>query len=263
LPRLFADRLGVGVQSPEAYQGALAVAVGLLLASALPNMFLRLPTGRRAQAARARLAVREPRKVIKLLIPTVAGALAGGMFAPFVNVFWRVSYRFDDQSIGQIFAASALIITGLGMCAPALSRRWGAVRVMVVTQAVAVGGLVLFGFSPWLALALAGYLGRDVLTNLSRPLSAQFLMDQSAVEERATVSALSTMGFNLAWGVGSWASGIWQTQGQFNLVYGLSAGIFMASAWLLQWLFGSGQSAPAPSTGPAAVPSIAVGMPAE
>ncbi len=263
LPRLFGMWWHIGAESPAAYQGALAVGVGLMSASALPLFFLEAPRGHHAHTARPRLTVRDRMKVARLLLPSLLGALGGGMFVPFVNVFWKVAHNLNDATIGQIFALSALVMTGVGLVAPMLSRRWGIVRVMVVTQLLSVVGLLLFGFSPWFILALVGFLGRDVLMNLSRPLFGQFQMEETAVEERAAVSSLSTMAFNLSWGAGSWISGVWQTQGQFALVFLASAAFFLAAVGSLQGLFGNDrlpEESPEPS--PASRP-IAFGPAAE
>jgi MFS family permease len=263
LPKLFGDLLSVGPESPGAYQGALGVGVALMFASAIPLFFLETPKRRHTHTARPRLAVRDRVHVFRLLIPTLLGAAGGGVLVPFVNVFWKLSHNLSDATIGQIFALSALLMTALAVLAPMLGRRWGVVRVMVVTQLASVVGLILFGFSPWFLLALVGYLGKDVLTNLSRPLFGQFQMERSPVEERAAVSSLSTMVFNLAWGAGSWVSGLWQTQGQFSLVFVVSALFYFASVASLQVLFGRTKRSEAASEGLAANLAIAIGSPAE
>lgn len=263
LPRLFGSILGATAESPAAYQGALAVGVVLMFASAVPLFFLETHKGRHAHAIRPRLTVRDRSKLIKLLIPTLLGAAGGGVFVPFVNVFWKLSHNLSDDSIGQVFAASALLMTGLGLLAPVMSKRWGVVRVMVVTQFISVVGLVLFGFSPWFMVTLGGYLGRDVLMNLSRPIFGQFQMEESAVDERAAVSSLSTMVFNLSWGVGSWVSGIWQTQGLFALVFLVSAAFYLASVVSLQILFGRKRHHDGSSEVTAGSSAIAVGSSAE
>ncbi len=264
LPRLFGVWFNVGAESPAAYQGALWVGTGLLFVSALPLVFLKATRHSHAHTGRPRLAVREPRKVARLLLPTLIGAAGGGMFIPFVNVLWKVSFHMNDATIGQILAVSALLVTVMSMFAPPLTRRWGLVRVMVVSQVLSVVGLLAFGFSPWWMVALVAYLGRDALVNLSRPLNVQFQMEHSLVEERAAVSSLSTMFFNLAWGLGSWVSGIWQTEGQFALMFGVCAGFYLGSALLLQTLFGN-ERKPEPELKPeAATPRVVtMGVPAE
>jgi MFS family permease len=188
-------------------------------------------------------------------------ALGAGMFVPFTNVFWKISYSLDDDTIGQIFAVSALIMTGVTVVAPMLTRRWGLVRVLSITRVFAVVGLLGFGFSPWFMLALVGFLGRDILMNLSRPLTDQFQMEQTAVEERAIVSSLSVMVFNLAWAAASGVSGIWQTQGNFTWVFVASGGFYLLSVWLLYVFFGK---SPAPiSEDVAAHSTIVYGTTAE
>ena len=263
LPRLFAAFLNVGAESPAAYQGALAVGVALMFASTIPLFLLKAPDGRHAHTARPRLTVKDRVKVLRLLLPTLLGGAGGGMLVPFVNVFWKLSHNLSDASIGQIFAISALLMTGLGLFAPVLSRRWGIVRVMVVSQVLSIAGLLLFGFSAWFIIALLGYLGRDVLTNLSRMLFGQFQMEESDIQERAAVSSLSTMVFNLSWGVGSWVSGMWQTEGQFALVFVVSAVFYLASVGSLHGLFSQDRGLERAAEIVPANQTVAIGAPAE
>lgn len=238
MPRWFAGMFRVSAESPQAYQGALAVSAVLMLASALPFLLMRREPKKRTRAVRPRLMINNRAHVAKLLTPYMIGAFGAGMFVPFANVLWKTTQHVSDATIGNIFALSALVMACFGMFSPMLARRFGRVRVMVVAQGVAVIGLLAFGFSPIFGIALAGYLLRDVLLNMTRPLFSQFMMDASEPMERAAVSALATMGFNLAWGVSSWLSGMWQTENNLAWVFVASAGFYLVSTIALQWVFG-------------------------
>lgn len=259
LPRILGGWLQVAPESPEAYRAALGIAVVLILFSAVPFLFVvNAPqNGKQEHIGRPRLVIQNRGMAARLVIPIMIGALAGGMFVPFANVFWRDLHDVGDGTIGMIFAASALIMAMAGMFSPMLGQRFGMVRVMVGMQAVAVIGMLVFGFSPWLTIALAGFLARDVLMNLTRPLSGHFMMEQSAPQERAALSAISTMAFSLAWGVGSFISGNWQTSGQYSWVFGVSAFFYAISLVLLFVFF---QEKSATSQG---IPTAAMGSPAE
>lgn len=238
LPRWFGERLGAGAESAQAYQGALYVSAGLMFLSAVPFFFIRQKRNdKSAHPARPRLSIEHPRGVAKLLTPYIVGAVGAGMFVPFANVLWKTTQNVSDATIGTIFALSALLMVGGGMFVPALSKRVGQVRVMVIFQSAAVVGLLAFGASPFLGIALVAYLTRDVLMNLVRPIWGQFMMERSAPAERAAVSALATMGFNFAWGVSSWISGVWQSDNQLLWVYAGSAGFSVVAIVALQYLF--------------------------
>lgn len=238
LPRWFANVWGVGAESPVAYQSSLAVSAVLMLSSLIPLLFLARPTSRLASAVRPRLIMHDRMRATKLLTPYIIGALGAGMFVPFANVLWKLTQHIPDATIGTIFAFSALVMALFGMVSPMLTRRLGLVRVMVAAQGFSVLGLLAFGFSPIFGIALAGYLMRDVLTNMTRPLFSQFMMDASDPMERASISAFATMGFNLAWGVSSWVSGALQTENQLTYVFLGSAAFFLLSTVTLQWFFG-------------------------
>jgi MFS family permease len=239
LPRWIGEWIGVGAESPVAYQGALYLSAGLMILSAVPFLFIRAKEGEKHLAHVApRYRVRKPLPIAKLLAPYIVGALSAGMFVPFANVLWRTTQHVSDETIGNIFALSAILMVGAGIVSPMVTRRLGAARAMVLYQSVAVGGLLAFGFVPLFSVALFGYLVRDVLMNLVRPIYGQFMMDHSEPAERAAVSALATMGFNLAWGVSSWVSGEWQSANQFVWVIAASAALSIVAIGLMQYFFG-------------------------
>lgn len=249
MPRWFGNLLGVGAESPQAYQGALAVSAVLMLASALPFLLIRKNPTKPAHAVRPRLQLANRAQATKLLIPFIIGAFGAGMFVPFSNVLWKTTQNVSDATIGIIFALSALAMAVFGMTSPMLTTRFGEVRVMVLAQGLGVIGLLIFGFSPIFGIALMGYLTRDVLMNMTRPLYNQFMMDRSQPMERAAISALATMGFNLAWGVSSWVSGVWQTENQLVWVFLASAGFFLASTIALHLFFATPHQKPHPEQG--------------
>lgn len=249
LPRWFAGLWNAGAESAAAYQGALYVSAALMFLAGVPFFFIQnKPAEKNAHAAPPRWMVRQKLPAVKLLTPYIIGALGAGMFVPFANVLWKTTQQASDAMIGNIFALSALIMVGAGMFAPALSRRFGPVRVVVVLQGAAVVGMLAFGFAPFLGIALAGYLARDVLMNLARPVFGQFMMDQSDPAERAAVSALGTMGFNLAWGISSWVSGVWQSENQFAPVFVASAGFGLLATFLFHRFHGNSEKIRAAQT---------------
>lgn len=241
LPHWFGERLGVGAGAPQAYQAVLYLSAALMVLSAAPFLFIRSNEKSKHPAhVSARWMVRQPKPVAALLTPYIIGAIGAGIFVPFANVLWKTTQGASDEMIGNIFALSALLMVGAGVACPALVKRFGAVRAMLALQIIATAGLVAFGFAPFIGVALVGYLARDVLMNLMRPVYGQFMMEQSDATERATVSALATMGFNLAWGVGSWVSGMWQTAELVSLVFAASAAFSALAIGAMFLLFGSG-----------------------
>lgn len=230
LPGWFGEWFGVSGDAPQAYRAALSVSAGLMVLSAAPFLFIR-PVGREKHLApvKPRWMVRQPKPVAALLAPYIIGAIGAGMFVPFANVLWKTTQGASDEQVGNIFALSALLMVAAGIASPALVKRLGQVRAMLALQITATVGLLAFGFAPLLGAALVGYLARDVLMNLMRPIYGQYMMEHCDAVERATVSALATMGFNLAWGIGSWVSGIWQTGEQAAIVF-ISSAAFSALA---------------------------------
>ena len=90
--------------------------------------------------------------------------------------------------MGTLFSAASLF-TGLSILAsPWLAHRLGGrIKAIVYAQAASLVFLLTIGFSPWLGLAMIGFLGRGALMNMVNPLYSAFAMEQIDENEQGTV----------------------------------------------------------------------------
>ena len=60
--------------------------------------------------------------------------VATGLTLPFFNVYFVIIHGASSETLGQIFAASAVLSTVAALAAPLASRRLGYVRAIVATR---------------------------------------------------------------------------------------------------------------------------------
>ncbi len=237
LPGLMHRAWGVPFGSPLAYRGTLLVA--MLLASLALWPLWRLappPAGRLVAALRLRL--RTPiGKLARLLLPNILIALGAGLLIPFLNVFFRLLFHISDALLGLLFAGGALATAIATLSVPLLALRLGRVRTIVWSQLASIPFMLLMGFAPQLSWAALGYLLRGVLMPMTAPLYSLFIMEHVAAPERATVNGLSAMGWNIAFGLGAWLSGLIQIRWGFGPLFLATTVIYLLGTLLIQLYF--------------------------
>lgn len=212
LPTWFGGLLNAGVESPVAYSATLGVTV-LLSALAL------LPLVRIHEAPRAHAPLRsvwpwrnisDPGMVARIFVPNIIISMGAAILIPYMNLFFKQTFHIPDETLGWLFAGSS-VVTGVStLASPVLAQRWGRIRALVFTQLTSIPFLLTIGFSGSLWVAGLAMWVRAALMNMSNPLYNAFAMEQVQEHERATVSGLMGMSWNLGWTIGPFISGFMQ-----------------------------------------------------
>ncbi|MGC9025705.1 MAG: MFS transporter [Chloroflexia bacterium] len=242
LPTWLGEALGVAPTSTPAYTASLLLVGGLSFLSLLPLLCLRrgpaVGSSARRMLSPFQYLRKNPVLLGKLIGPEWIISLGAGLLIPFMNVFYRRNYSQPDATIGTLFALGSLAM-GIGLLlAPLLADRWPKMRVVVATQALSIPFLVLLGFAPSFYLSAAAYLIRVALMNMSNPVYTTFVMEQVEPEARATVSSLTSIGWNFGWALSPWVSGWLQTNYGFAPVFAgtiSSYVIAIAMMWRFFW----------------------------
>ena len=202
LPGLAAQLLGVPAESGLAYRAAFAVAsVGLVL-STLPLVLLsekkasaeevddQDKIGRQSPSAIPpawRELLRHPVPLIKLSISPALISIGAALLIPYLNLFFKQRFAVADTQLGLIFAGLGLATALAALVGPALSVRLGRIRMIVLTQALALPFLALLGATPLLGLAVGAALARSALFNMGTPLYDAFAMERTDEAARPAV----------------------------------------------------------------------------
>jgi MFS family permease len=213
LPTLFGNFLGTDVESPAAYGATLAVTVVLSAFALIPVFMIKeqpRPTAARAQSLLPWENIGNRRLVARIIGPNVIISMGAAILIPYMNLFFKEIFPISDRVLGTLFAVSS-VITGLAtLASPILADRWGRIRSLVFTQLASIPFLLLIGFSGSFWVSGVAFWVRAALMNMGNPLYNAFAMEQVQERERATVSGLMGMSWNLGWTIGPFLSGYMQ-----------------------------------------------------
>jgi MFS family permease len=241
LPGWFGRWLGVGAQSPQAYQA-------VLLASILGGALALIPVWliRELRWAGPR---REPpigwqdfRKllrphVLRMAAPNMIIGFGAAILIPYLNLFFKGKFPISDAQLGLLFSLAA-ITTGLAtVVGPRIAERLGGkIRAVVFTQGGSLLFLLVMGFTPVYWLSGFAFLIRGALMNMSNPLYSAFAMEQTPERERGAVNSVMQLMWEVGWTVGPYLSGVVQARYGFSPLF-ISTACLYGIAIGLTWLF--------------------------
>jgi MFS family permease len=156
-----------------------------------------------------------------------------------MNLFFKETFSISDKTLGGLFAVQS-IVTGLAtLASPMLADRWGRIRSLVITQMTSIPFLLTIGFAPLFWVSGVAYWVRAALMNMGNPLYSAFAMEQVMERERATVSGLMGMSWNIGWTVGPYLSGYMQAQPNigFKPIFVITCCLYVLASLLMRAYF--------------------------
>jgi MFS family permease len=242
LPTFFGQRLDVDVESSVAYGATLAV-TALLWALSLAPLFM-IKEQPRPAADRVRSVwpwrnLSNPRMALRIFLPNIVISMGAAILIPYMNLFFKGSFPISDRVLGLVFAVSAVITGTATLAAPMLADRYGRIRALVFTELLSVPFLLTIGFVPALSLVVFAFWMRAALMNMGGPLYEAFAMEQVQARERATMSGLMGMSWNLGWTFGPFLSGYMQDNPNigFKPIFLITCGLYVLAAILVRVFF--------------------------
>ncbi|MGE5588870.1 MAG: MFS transporter [Clostridia bacterium] len=227
---------GLSLSRAAAFRATMIVGAAFLAGSAVPLIALKegsSPGIREGASHLAECAGRPARKHFLLVWRFVATSgvmsLGAGIMVPFLAVF-LADRGASSSMIGLVFAGSMVMTMAGTLLAPVLAERWGKVKTVAFTQLASVPflvGMALAGDIAWIVPAM---LVRSALMNMAGPVDGSFSMEVVAPEDRALLSSLRGMAWNLAWAGGSVAGGIMSERFGYTVPFLTTAGLYLASA---------------------------------
>lgn len=193
------------------YRTTLLVGVALAGVGLLPLILIR-ERRRGITTTAGRLADGQmiPRRVRNDMIVFVAvGALfsvSAAAIIPFYNVYLK-DLGASAGTIGTVFAITGVFGALLGICAPALARRFGVLPIAAIARFLGVPLLVLLVFVPGLQLAFAAHIVRGVAMALAWPLDSNLIAEVLPNRQRAIVFSYRSASWNCSWAIASFTVG--------------------------------------------------------
>ncbi|CAA9548665.1 MAG: hypothetical protein AVDCRST_MAG73-2666 [uncultured Thermomicrobiales bacterium] len=133
-------------------------------------------------------------------------ALGAGMVMPFYNVYLR-SLGGSAREIGYIYAAGGLVSAVLGLGAPAVARRLGSIRAVVLVRWSVVPFYALLILSPGYGLAIVAHLVRQTSISMAWPIDSTFIAEVLPARARGSVFGWRSGAWNVGFSAASLVGG--------------------------------------------------------
>ncbi|MFM7678650.1 MAG: MFS transporter [Roseiflexaceae bacterium] len=241
LPSWVGMVVGVDATSETAYRTALyCVSIfGLLAIIPLSGVKKASRTQPAPTAPRDDMPATAPRlsfmRLLLFAMPSVFFGIAGGMFIPFQNLYFRQEFNANDSLVGLSIALGSLAM-GIGsiMGGP-LSKRIGVRRATAISRFMAAPMMFLMLIPQFYVVSAAYDLNR-ALVGLTFPLFSALVMQSVPLQQRGTATSMSSMTWSLGWAGSAILSGYMQQNGNFEAVIIISGISYIISALLVQFI---------------------------
>lgn len=242
MPAWFGSLLKVPATSAEAYQAVLLVSVVLGCFALLPIFLLKEPkrNDQNKNKPNQWMLLKHTIKkgfTWKLVIPEMLLGFGAAITIPYMNLYFSETFHVKSDLLGIVFSLSALFVGVGSIIGPRLVQVFNSkIRVVVLTQASSIVFLLILGFSPYLWLAVIGFLFRGVLMNMAVPLYNAFCMENVPENEQGVVNSLISNSWTAGWAIGPFLSGLIQLRFGFQPLFLITASIYCLSI-LSTWVF--------------------------
>jgi MFS family permease len=248
MPNWFESLFKIPPETTTSYQGVLFASLFLASLALIPIMLIE--TGSKNQRIgeqknnnnKSNLLhdlqnIMQNMVVWKLVIPNLLIGFGAALMVPYLNLFFVETFGITNQLLGNLFSAASLV-TGLSILAgPWLAGKMGGrIRAIVAAQATSLVFLLAVGFSPWLGLAIIGFLGREALMNMVAPINNAFSMEQIEEDQQGTFNSLLTLSWQVGWTLMPLVSGIIQERYGFPPIFLITGALYTGGTVLL-WVF--------------------------
>lgn len=169
-----------------------------------------------------------------------------GLVIPYLNLYFADRFEISNSLIGIIISlgqAATAIAMFLG---PAVVRKFGEVRAVVILQLASLPFLLLTAFTQNLLLATIGFLFRQALMNAGNPIQSSLMMSKVDDSVRGLANSVNQMVFQLGWAsMGPISTGIVLKYGSYwgyANVFSITAVIYLTASLYFLFVFRSMQS---------------------
>ncbi|MEI6509542.1 MAG: MFS transporter [bacterium] len=179
----------------------------------------------------------DKRLIVKICIPYALVGMGAGLVIPFLNLYFRDVFGASPGQIGVYFAfLQGMMVLGF-LSGPVLARRLGMINTIVLSQLASIPFMLILALAPSLPLALAAFLIRGTLMNMSGPIQSLFNMEMVPAADREVTNSFSVLAWNGAWTISSWVGGSIIHTLSFSISFYITIGFYILSSLAYYFLF--------------------------
>ncbi len=145
-------------------------------------------------------------------------ALGAGAVMPFYNVY-LTTLGATAREVGYVFALGGLSAALIGLAAPAVSRRFGALWAVVVVRLSIVPFYALLIVAPSFWPAVVAHLARQTSISMAWPIDSTFIAEVLPARARAGVFGLRSAAWNIGFAGASLVGGRLIVESGYDLTF--------------------------------------------
>ncbi len=214
------------------YRFALLVGAAIVLLGLVPVALIREPKPEGAhKSIRALLTVHNRGRLFLLGLPEMIIGFGAGLTVPFFNVYFQNEWSLGPREIAPIFTLMFLVLVVSYLLAPPLIKRFGPVKVILLSQVLSLPFFVELALRNFLWAAIVAFIMRQTLMNLSDPVYRQFAQEVADPRDRNSVAVVVHTSRQLFFVVANFASGylIDAAGGRFTWVIVTTIGLYVVA----------------------------------
>lgn len=187
--------------------GAVLSVAGMLPYRRLPA---RAPSDGAERSAWQILQVLHPSRGYLWRRIAVTNALIGlgaGLSIPFINLYFTQRFQLGYAGVGLVMAGASATMTIGALITPRIVSRVGLVKATILTEALSLPFFLSLALTVSFPVAVAAYVLRSALMNLSQPLWRNLMMEITPIEWRPAVNGVTMLCWNLGWAASTLGAG--------------------------------------------------------
>lgn len=163
--------------------------------------------------------------------------LGAGFIIPLIPTWLFLKFGVLDTFSGPLWAVANLTIGFAAVISPRLSKKYGRVLSIVLTQGASMVFMVTIAYMPDVYVASAFFVVRTGLMNMSVPIMDSYLMGIITKQERGLASAINSLFWRLPNSISTVAGGFLLHAGYLELPFLIAASFYIVAIVLFYWFF--------------------------
>lgn len=200
---------GVGFSEVMSLRITLFISIGIITSAIFPILLIKENRKERVKKEKKGFQIKDYYQqnrssiniIVLLGVAQLFIGLGAGLVIPYLNLYFSERFEASKSAIGIIVSlgqAATAIAMFLG---PAIVKRFGEVRAIVILQLGSIPFLLLTGLTNSLMLASVGYLFRQALMNAGNPIQMSIMMSRVSDNMKGLANSVGSMVFNLGWAI--------------------------------------------------------------
>lgn len=182
-----------------------------------------------------------------ILIAKFSGAtifigFGAGLVIPYLNLYFHDRFGASSSAIGFVISLGQAATAVAMLIGPAMVKRLGEARAVVVLQMASIPFLLLTGFTNAFALASVGFFMRQALMNAGNPIQQSLMMSVISDDMKGLANSITQMQFMLGWALmGPVSTAIVAKGGAYwgyATVFAITAVLYFCGSLFFYFMFG-------------------------